>query len=184
MRMICIVNNKNVTSEEPRTASQGIMSRVFFNPSFLGNEELRLLCRNEHASGALWKSYMQSGSLIFEDLSTDEAFNQVGCALQLAHYQLISSKTPTWRWAMRLIESTNMIIIILRQWGHQALIRELTATIEQQILSLPYLRDCPDNKGKVWLCRWCRSMNCPKRQQTLARLYSKNKALTKVGQLQ
>lgn len=62
---------------------------------------------------------------------------------------------------------------------HNVLIRALTATIEQQILSLPYLRDCPDNKGKLWLCRWCRSMNCPKRQQTLARLYSKNQTCSR-----
>ena len=178
MRMICIVNKQPVTWMRVNVAIQKIMSKVFFIPSFIDKQELRILCRNELGASRLWKSYMQSGILIFKDRSYDEAFTEVGAALQIAHYQLSISNKPTWRWAMRLVESTNLIVIILGKLGHQSVIGEFLVAVEQQILALPHLKDCPPNRDARWLCRWCKSMNCRRRQESLANLYLKNKAFT------
>ena len=120
--MICIVNKQPVTWMKVKVAIQKIMSKVFFIPSFIDKQELRILCRNELGASRLWKSYMQSGILIFKDRSYDEAFTEVGSALQIAHYQLSISNTPTWRWAMRLVESTNLIVVILGKLGHQSVV--------------------------------------------------------------
>ena len=155
---------------------QKIMSKVFFIPSFLDKQELRILCRDEPSASSLWKSYMQSGSLIFKDRSYDEAFTEIGSALQIAHYQLTITNTPTWRWAMRLVESTNLTVVILRQLGHQSVIGELLVAVEKQILALPDLKNCPPKRDARWLCRWCKSMSCKRRQEILANLYLQNKA--------
>ena len=92
--------------------------------------------------------------------------------------KLSISNKPTWRWAMRLVESTNLIVIILGKLGHQSVIGEFLVAVEQQILALPHLKDCPPNRDARWLCRWCKSMNCRRRQESLANLYLKNKAFT------
>jgi hypothetical protein len=76
--MICIVNKQPVTWMSVNVATQKIMSKVFFIPSFIDKQELRILCRNELGASRLWKSYMQSGILIFKDRSYDEAFTEVG----------------------------------------------------------------------------------------------------------
>ena len=176
MRMICIVNNTHVTCAQPRVVIQKIMSKVFFIPSFIDKQELRILCRDEQGASRLWKSYMQSGNLIFKDCSYDEAFTEIGSALQIAHYQLTITNTPTWRWAMRLVESTNLTVVILGQLGHESVIGELLVAVEQQILALPNLKDCPPKRDARWLCRWCKSMSCKRRRERLANLYLQNKA--------
>jgi hypothetical protein len=53
-----------------------------------------------------------------------------------------------------------------------------SSQVEQQILTLPHLKDCPPNRDARWLCRWCKSMNCRERQESLANLYLKNQAFT------
>ncbi len=158
-----------------RVPIQKIMSKIFFIPSFMDKQELRILCRDESSASRLWMSYMQSGGLIFKDRSYDEAFTEIGSALQIAHYQLTITNTPTWRWAMRLVESTNLTVVILGQLGHQSVIEELLVAVEQQILALPNLKDCPPKRDARWLCRWCKSMNCKRRQESLANLHLQNK---------
>lgn len=101
----------------------------------------------------------------------EAAFLELGSGLQIAHRQLQISETPTWRWAMRLVESTNMLVVTLNSLGYEEIIGPLLDNVRGLIRSLPPLDKCPDGKNAAWLCRWCKSMACPRRQAQMARMY-------------
>ena len=87
--------------------------------------ELRVLCRTEQSADSLWKSSMRVGNVLLKHESETDAFNELGCAFQVAQHQLIRTEKPSWRWAMRLVESTNLLVVVLGRWGYQELIRDL-----------------------------------------------------------
>ncbi len=146
----------------------------FFNPSFMEKAELRVLCRTEQSADSLWKSSMRVGSVLLKHESEIDAFNELGCAFQVAHHQLMRTEQPSWHWAMRLVESTNLLVIVMGRWGYQELIRDLLNCVQHQVTAIPSLSDCPSGRNAKWLCTWCQSMACPKRQASIERLYIQN----------
>ena len=153
----------------------------FFNPCFLEKAELRVLCRTEHSADSLWRSSMQVGNVQLKHNCENDAFNELGCAFQVAQHQLIQMNQPSWRWAMRLVESTNLLTVVLRRWGYQGLIRDLLVCVQHQIAAIPALSDCLVGRDTEWLCSWCQSMACPRRQASIERLYTQHGPVIPAG---
>lgn len=153
---------------------------MFLTPSFLEREELRLFCRDEQTAEISWHSYVKTGARFLKAGEADAAFLELGNGLHIAHRQLQTSKTPSWRWAMRLVESTNMLVVALNSLGYNELVGPLLENVRGQINSLPALHKCPRGKDAAWLCRWCESMACPRRQAQIARMYEKSNKMESV----
>lgn len=124
---------------------------------------------------------MRVGNVLLKHESETDAFNELGCAFQIAQHQLIRTEKPSWRWAMRLVESTNLLVVVLGRWGYQELIRDLLNCVQHQVATIPSLSDCPSGRSAKWLCMWCQSMTCPKRQASIERLYVQNEPLIPAG---
>ena len=174
MRMSCIIINKQLDSSTKWTNSRLMTTISFFNPCFMEKAELRVLCRTEQSADSMWKSSMRVGNVLLKHASETEAFNELGCAFQLAQHQLIRMEQPSWRWATRLVESTNLLVVVLGRWGYQELVRDLLTCVQHQLVAIPSLSDCPSGRNAKWLCMWCQSMACPKRQASIERLYRQN----------
>ena len=84
---------------------------------------------------------MRVGNVQLKHNCENDAFNELGCAFQVAQHQLIQMNQPSWRWAMRLVESTNLLTVVLRRWGYQGLIRDLLVCVQHQIAAIPALSD-------------------------------------------
>ena len=181
MRMSCIIVYRRVDSRTKWTNSGMMTTTSFFNPCFMEKAELRVLCRTEQSADSLWKSSMRVGSILLKHKSEIDAFNELGCAFQVAQHQLIKTGQPSWRWAMRFVESTNLLVVVLGRWGYQELIRELLSSVQHQVSVIPSLSDCPSDRHAKWLCIWCQSMTCPKRQASVERLYIQNEPLIPAG---
>ena len=121
------------------------------------------------------------GNVLLKHESETDAFNELGCAFQVAQHQLIRTEKPSWRWAMRLVESTNLLVVVLGRWDYQGLIRDLLNCVQHQVATFPSLSDCPSGRSAKWLCMWCQSMTCPKRQASIERLYVQNEPLIPAG---
>ena len=181
MRMSCIINKKRLDSRTKWINSGTMTTTSFFNPCFMKKAELRVLCRTEQSADSLWKSSMRVGNALLKHESETDAFNELGCAFQVAQHQLIRTEQPSWRWAMRLVESTNLLVVVLSRWGYQELIRDLLHCVQHQVAAIPSLSDCPAGRNAKWLCMWCQSMTCPKRQASIERLYVQNEPLISAG---
>lgn len=181
MRMSCIITKKRLDSRTKWIKSGTMTTTSFFNPCFMKKAELRVLCRTEQSADSLWKSSMRVGNVLLKHESETDAFNELGCAFQVAQHQLIRTEQPSWRWAMRLVESTNLLVVVLSRWGYQELIRDLLHCVQHQVAAIPSLSDCPAGRNAKWLCTWCQSMTCPKRQASLERLYVQNEPLIPAG---
>lgn len=155
----------------------------FLSPCFLEKEELRIYCRDETTAGASWQTFIGAGAKLLRAQHVEAAFLELGSGLQIAHRQLQTSKTPTWRWAMRLVESTNMLVVTLNSLGYEEIIGPLLDNVRGLIRSLPALDRCPEGKNAAWLCRWCESMACPRRQAQMARMYELSSKLEDMGSL-
>ena len=81
---------------------------------------------------------------------------------------------------MRLVESTNMLVVALNSLGYNELVGPLLENVRGQISSLPALHKCPRGKDAAWLCRWCESMACPRRQAQIARMYEQSNKMESV----
>ena len=147
---------------------------LFLSPCFLEKEELRLYCRDEATADASWQSFIEGGAKLLRAQHVEAAFLELGSGLQIAQQQLQTNKTPTWRWAMRLVESTNMLVVTLNSLGYEEIIGPLLGNVGGLIRSLPALEKCPEGKNAAWLCRWCESMACPRRQAQIARMYEQS----------
>lgn len=147
---------------------------LFLSPCFLEKEELRLYCRDEATADALWQSFIEGGAKLLRAQHVEAAFLELGSGLQIAQQQLQTNKTPNWRWAMRLVESTNMLVVTLNSLGYEEIIAPLLDNVRGLIRSLPALEKCPEGKNAAWLCRWCESMACPRRQAQIARMYEQS----------
>ena len=179
--MSCIIINKPLDSRS-KWMNSGTMTTIsFFNPCFMEKAELRVFCRTEQSADSLWKSSMRVGNVLLKHESDIDAFNELGCAFQVAQHQLIRTKQPSWRWAMRLVESTNLLVVVLARWGYQELIRDLLCCVQHQVAAIPSLSNCPYGRNATWLCVWCQSMTCPKRQASIERLYVQNEPFIPVG---
>ncbi len=179
--MSCIIIYKLLDSRTKWTNSGMMTNTSFFNPCFMEKAELRVLCRTEQSADSLWKSSMRVGNVLLKHESETDAFNELGCAFQVAQHQLIRTEQPSWRWAMRLVESTNLLVVVLSRWGYQELIRDLLHWVQHQVAAIPSLSDCPAGRNAKWLCMWCQSMTCPKRQASVKRLYVQNEPLIPAG---
>ena len=124
---------------------------------------------------------MRVGNVQLKHNCENDAFNELGCAFQVAQHQLIQMNQPSWRWAMRLVESTNLLTVVLRRWGYQGLIRDLLVCVQHQIAAIPALSDCPVGRDAKWLCSWCQSMACPRRQASIERLYTQHEPVIPAG---
>ena len=102
----------------------------------------------------------------------------MGGALQIACKKVTSAPVPNWQWAMRMVESSNIIVVIFRALGFQELVGPLMHHVEHQIDVIPDLSECPPGKDASWLCRWCQSMHCTHRQDQLRVRYSRVTAPT------
>lgn len=147
---------------------------LFLSPCFLEKEELRLYCRDEATADASWQSFIEGGAKLLRAQHVEAAFLELGSGLQIAQQQLQTNKTPNWRWAMRLVESTNMLVVTLNSLGYEEIIAPLLDNVRGLIRSLPALEKCPEGKNAAWLCRWCESMACPRRQAQIARMYEQS----------
>lgn len=175
MRMICICNKKSLRYIFI-VGNNADMNR-FLSPCFLEKEELRIYCRDETTARASWQSFIEAGAKLLRAQHAEAAFLELGSGLHVAHRQLQISEPPTWRWAMRLVESTNMLVVALNLLGYEEIIGPLLDNVRGLIRSLPALEKCPEGKNAAWLCRWCESMACPRRQAQMARMYElSNKA--------
>ena len=181
MRMSCIITKKRLDSRTKWINSGTMTTTSFFNPCFMKKAELRVLCSTEQSADSLWKSSMRVGNVLLKHEFGTDAFNELGCAFQVAQHQLIRTEQPSWRWAMRLVESTNLLVVVLSRWGYQELIRDLLHCVQHQVAAIPSLSDCPAGRNSKWLCMWCQSMTCPKRQASLERLYVQNEPLIPAG---
>jgi hypothetical protein len=174
MRMSCIIITKLLNSRTKLIKSGTMTTTSFFNPCFIEKRELRMLCQTEQSADSHWKSSMRVGNVLLKHESETEAFNEFGCAFQVAQHQLIRVETPSWRWAMRLVETTNLLVVVLGRWGYQGLVRDLLTSVQHQLAAISNLADCPCDRNAKWLCVWCQSMTCPKRQASIERLYIQN----------
>ena len=179
--MSCIIVYRRVDSRTKWTNSGMMTTTSFFNPCFMEKAELRVLCRTEQSADSLWKSSIRVGSMLLKHESEIDAFNELGCAFQVAQHQLIKTDQPSWRWAMRFVESTHLLVVVLGRWGYQELIRGLLSSVQHQVSVIPSLSDCPSDRHAKWLCIWCQSMTCPKRQASVERLYIQNEPLIPAG---
>ena len=177
MRMSCIITNKPLDLATKWINGRTMKATSFFNPCFMEKAELRVLCRTEQSADSLWKSSMRVGNVLLKHEFETDAFNELGCAFQVAQHQLIRTGRPSWRWAMRLVESTNLLVVVPRRWGYQELIRDLLNCVQHQVSAIPSLSDCPSGRNTKWLCMWCQSMMCPKRQASIERRYVQNQPL-------
>ena len=175
--MSCIIINKPLDLPTKWINGVTMTTTSFCNPCFMEKAELRVLCRTEQSADSLWKSSMRVGNALLKHDSETDAFNELGCAFQVAQHQLIRTGRPSWRWAMRLVESTNLLVVVLRRWGYQELTRDLLNCVQHQVSAIPSLSDCPSGRNTKWLCMWCQSMMCPKRQASIERLYVQNQPL-------
>ena len=146
--------------------------QTFLTPSFLEKEEMRLLCKDTITSDLSWNAYIETGIHLLNAGEGSAAFMELGGALQIAHKQVCTNPAPTWRWAMRLTESANLLVITLNLLECERLIDPFLHNMHSEIAVLPPLVDCPQGKNKTWLCNWCKSMNCPRRQARLAAMYA------------
>ena len=153
-------------------------SPCVLTPSFLDTEELHIICSSPGAADLSWKLLIAEGAHYLRANDYDTAFLLVGCALQIACKKLTSAPVPDWQWAMRMVESSNMIVVSLRALGFQELVVPLMHNVERQIDVIPDLSECPPGKGASWLCRWCRSMHCAHRQDQLLDRYLRVTAQT------
>ena len=147
-------------------------------PHFLDAEALSIICHSPGAADGSWKLLTEQGAHYLRAHDYDTAFLVVGAALQIACEKLRSDPAPAWRWAMRMVESSNMIVAALKALGFQELVVPLMQQVESQIDVIPDLSECPPGKDASWLCRWCQSMHCPQRQDQLLVRYLRVTAQT------
>ena len=83
--------------------------------SFLDPKLLKKLCRSYGAADSAYQSYSAAGLTYFKSDMSEPAFLEFGGALQISHVQISNSETRSWRWAARLVESTNKVIFTLNE---------------------------------------------------------------------
>lgn len=147
-------------------------------PHFLDAEALSIICRSPGAADVSWKLLTEQGAHYLRAHDYDTAFLVIGGALQIASEKLRSDPAPGWRWAMRMVESSNMTVAALKALGFQELVVPLMQQVECQIDVISDLSECPPGKDASWLCRWCQSMHCPQRQDQLLVRYCRVTAQT------
>ena len=147
-------------------------------PHFLDAEAVSIICDTPGAADVSWSLLIKKGAHYLRVHDYDTAFLVVGGALQIACKKLTSATVPDWQWAMRMVESSNMVVVSLRALGFQELVVPLMHHAERQINVISDLSDCPPGKDTSWLCRWCRSMHCTHRQDELLVRYLRVTAQT------
>ncbi len=157
-----------------RNDSQKMNNKSFLAPTFLGYEELQVLCRDPMTAEESWKSFIQTGANLMKAEVSDTAFLELGGALQIAHSQLTQTREPSWHWALRFVESTNIIVVALNEMGHKQLVDPLLISVKKDISALRTLSGGPKSTGNTWLRQWCEAMQCPGRQAQLASVYLRN----------
>ena len=76
-----------------------------------------------------------------------------------------------------------MLVVALNSLGYEEIIGPLLDNVRGLIRSLPDLEKCPEGKNAAWLCRWCESMACPRRQAQMAKLYELSTKAEHMGSL-
>ena len=142
-------------------------------PHFLDAEAMDIICDTPGPADVSWKLLIEKGAHYLRAYDYDTACLLVGDALQIACEKLTRASAPDWQWAMRMVESSNMIVVSLRALGFQELVVPLMHHVERQIDVIPDLSECPPGKDASWLCRWCQSMHCTHRQDQLLVRYSR-----------
>ena len=178
MRIICINGHCLASCNDYFSAPIIMSSPCVLTPTFLDIEGLHKICNSPGAADVSWKLLIEKGVHYLRERDYETAFLIVGGALQIACEKLTSTTVPDWQWAMRMVESTNMVVVSLRALGFQELVVPLMHHAERQIDVISDLSDCPPGKDASWLCRWCRSMHCTHRQDELLVRYLRVTAQT------
>lgn len=167
MIIICIYIFRTVVFGDPFLIAIIMSAPPVLTPHFLDAEAMGIICDTPGAADVSWKLLIEKGAHYLRARDYDTAFLLVGAALQIACKKLTSASAPDWQWAMRLVESGNMVVVSLRALGFQELVVPLMHHVERQIDVIPDLSECPPGKDASWLCRWCQSMHCAHRQDQL-----------------
>ena len=70
-----------------------------------------IICDTPGAADVSWKLLIEKGAHYLRAHDYDTAFLLVGAALQIACKKLTSASAPDWQWAMRLVESGNLVVV-------------------------------------------------------------------------
>lgn len=178
IRIICINAHCLADCDNYPSAPIIMSSPCVLTPSFLDAGGLQIVCNSPGAADVSWKLLIEKGLDYLRARDYETAFIVVGGALQIACKKVTSAPVPNWQWAMRMVESSNIIVVVLRALGFQELVVPLMHHVERQIEVITDLSECPPGKDASWLCRWCQSMHCALRQDQLLVRYSSVTAQT------
>ena len=167
MIIICINGCRTILCDVSFLIAVIMSAPSVLTPHFLDAEAMTIICDTPGAADVSWKLLIEKGAHCLRAHDYDTAFLVVGDALQIACKKLTSAAVPDWRWAMRTVEASNMIVVSLRVLGFQELVVPLMHHVERQIDVISDLSECPPGKDASWLCRWCQSMHCTHRQDQL-----------------
>ena len=139
--------------------------------SFLDPQLLKKLCCSYGAADSAYQSYSAAGLTYFKSDMSEPAFLEFGGALQISHVQISNSETRSWRWAARLVESTNKVIVTLNEIQCHDLVAPLLRKVSNELHAVLKSEDWGQGKEAAKLSDWCSAMYCPERQKTMASLY-------------
>jgi len=139
--------------------------------SFLHPKLIEKLCGSYEAADCAYRSYSSAGLTYFKSDMSEPAFLEFGSALQISHVQISNRETRSWRWAARLVESTNKVIVTLNEIQCHELVAPLLQKVSDELNTVLKSEDWGQSKEAVKLSDWCSAMYCPERQRTMASLY-------------
>ena len=139
--------------------------------SFLDPQLLKKLCCSYGAADSAYQGYSAAGLTYFKSDMSEPAFLEFGGALQISHVQISNRETRSWRWAARLVESTNKVIVTLNEIQCHDLVAPLLRRVSDELNTVLNSEDWGQSEEAAKLSDWCTGMYCPERQKKLARIY-------------
>ena len=139
--------------------------------SFLSVKLVQKLCQSQSSADSAYQSYSACGLVYFRAHMAEAAFLEFGGALQICHFQVTNESTRSWRWAERMVESTNKLIVALNEIHCHDLVAPLLAKVTFELETLLQSGNCGEIADVKKLSNWCSAMYCPRRQAKMANLY-------------
>ena len=139
--------------------------------SFLDPRLLEKLCGSYGAADNAYRSYSAAGLTYFKSEMSESAFLEFGAALHISQIQISHRETRSWRWAARLVESTNKVIVALNEIQCHDLVAPLLRRVSDELNTVLNSEDWGQSEEAAKLSDWCTGMYCPERQKKLARIY-------------
>ena len=110
--------------------------------SFLNLKLVEKLCQSHASADIAYQSYSACGLEYFRSDMAEPAFLEFGGALQICHFQVTNEATPSWRWATRMVESTNKLVVALNEISCHDLIHPLLEKVGQELRVFSPLLNC------------------------------------------